>query len=196
MRLVLILSLIYCGSVFAQTKKSILKEIASHKKNIYKTAQYKDNLQELSFAIRNYFANDGFSQNNEKNSFVLTFSKKGYLACNVPNPKFNKHNYGGTRSKCKVTFYVSTIFSEANGYQKLDIETRVEEYNQPFNKNIYQKNTIGTYKFDKNSLYRYMYKQFLSKDKIPLPKGLKNKITNYNNKQSKAEKKLIVGRDY
>jgi len=197
MKLITLSLLLFCFTnfSFAQTKKELQKEITNYRTNVYVSAQYETGLIQFTSVLKSYFLKEKFKQQEESDSLLLPFSKLVYLSCNE-NPNFNASNYGGTRGKCKVTAIVSVEIITNDEYKKIKITTEHREYNRPFNKDFSQKSILGNYKFNKTELYKYLYHRLVSKEVIPLPEALINKIKNYNSQQTKEKNKLIAGRDY
>lgn len=161
---------------FSQSKKKLLKEIKSYKKEIYFTATYISSVSTLKKEAFNYFKNYKL---HTQDSFSITFTK-----IDDQNPKRNNQ-------KQKHFVYIEINEIDSGFYIKLS--DRTETYSTPFTS--YDLNeTRGSFKLNKTAFYRYLYHLFYGNPTIP--ESLQEKINNYNLRQTKDAEKLIAGRDY
>ncbi len=181
--------------LFAQTRKSILKEIKSSQNKVYSTSSYPTDSMQLANLIKNYFYKDKFHLLKNEHASFFKFTKIGWLACNNQSPTLDWYNYGGTIGSCQVNLYVTINIINNNGAKKITIDAWAEEYNTPLTTYFYQRQTFGMYKYNSAALFKYLYYSFYkTPPKLPMP--LLSTIENFNTQQTNENKKLIAGRDY
>ena len=100
------------------------------------------------------------------------------------NPKRNNQ-------KQKHFIYIE-IKNNVSGLS-VNISGQTEAFSAPFTSYDLNENR-GSVKLNKFEFYRHLYYQFYPK--IILPNTLKDKINDFNSKQTDERKKIIEGRDY
>ena len=181
MKLILILYFsTICLFSLGQSKKSILKDINNFKYQTHSSALFPTSTDTLKWIVYDYCEREKYEFLKEDNGY-LEFSKKIY----APHTKNQL-----------IESYVYIDILPRGLLKLIKVDTKEVVHETPFfidGKQI-NKNTI-THDFDKREFYEYVFKHF-NKDPLILPDELSEKIEKYNAKQTKADKKIIAGRDY
>jgi len=175
-----ILILIIPNTSFSQNRKGLLKEIHEFENNTYKSTLYKVASAEMKLAVYNYFKQNKYKVLKEDSSSV-TFVR-------ITNLSYYKES----RKLAKHIVYIDVLTK--NNLKTIKVSDKTESYTKPF-AGVEKKEIRGTYQFNKNELYRFIYNYF-KKEKKLLPTELIAKIDTFNSKQKNENKKLIAGRDY
>lgn len=165
-----------CSTVtLCQRKKDLIKEIRSYEKNIVSNASFNNDYQEVWDAIY-------IIATEEYNTITRESESRGYIEALQESDTFKEEmiiEIRGDDSPFRVSFQVKQ-------------EKR-------------SKNLDGTYTDWKTYNSRTLREYYLRLQKrlyellngfLELPVELKDKIDDYNSKQSKERKKVLKGRDY